>query len=66
MGIRPQTAYHALPAQRSHEVSIQMFRSAGRYVVFALILIGLSGPLAACGQKGKLYLPDKTSEQSSH
>ncbi|MBI4695074.1 MAG: lipoprotein [Gammaproteobacteria bacterium] len=63
MGIRPQRAYHALPAQGSHEVSNQMFRSARRYVVFVLILIGLCGSLAACGQKGKLYLPDKTTGQ---
>lgn len=40
-----------------------MFRSARRYVVFVLILIGLCGSLAACGQKGKLYLPDKTTGQ---
>lgn len=42
-----------------------MLRSAGRIIVFAIMLFGLCSLLGACGQKGKLYLPEKTTERSN-
>ena len=35
---------------------------AGARLVLACVLSGLLGPLAGCGQKGPLYLPDEASE----
>jgi predicted small lipoprotein YifL len=34
------------------------FRAAGPWLMIAALCAGLAGPLAGCGQRGPLYLPE--------
>ncbi len=41
-----------------------MYRT--RFILwFVVIALGLTAPLAGCGQKGDLYLPDQQTSQKS-